>query len=463
MSANTAQSASAAYDGLRALFGDRFSTAAAVREPHGRAETFFPAMLPDAVIFPHSTEEVAAAVRHCAAHAIPIVPYGVGTSLEGNFLAAQGGVCVDLSQMQRLLRVSEEDLDCTVEAGVTRKQLNEELRHTGLFFPIDPGADATLGGMAATRASGTNAVRYGTMRQNVLGLTVVLPDGRIIRTGSRARKSAAGYDLSGLFIGSEGTLGIITEVTLRLYGQPEAISSGVCEFATLRGAVDTVIQTIQMGIPVARIELVDELQIRAVNRYSKTDLAECPTLFLEFHGTPAGVAEQSTQFGEIAAAHGGGGFRWTTNTEERTALWDARHKAYYADLALKPGGTALSTDVCVPISSLCDCITETRAAVDASGIIGPIVGHVGDGNFHVVMVFDPDSADEVARAKALSERIVELALAHGGTCTGEHGIGIGKKGYLIAEHGEDAVDLMRAIKRAIDPAGIMNPGKIFDL
>lgn len=450
------------FAALQALFGDRFSTADAVREHHGRAETFFPAMAPDAVVYPQTSEEVAAAVRHCAQHGIPVVPFGVGTSLEGNFLALHGGLCIDLSQMNRLLRVSAEDLDCTVQPGVTRMQLNEELRHTGLFFPIDPGADATLGGMAATRASGTNAVRYGTMRQNVLGLTVVLPDGRIIRTGGRARKSAAGYDLTALFVGSEGTLGIITEITLRLYGQPEAISSGVCEFATLRGAVDTVIQAIQLGIPVARIELVDELQIRAVNAYSKTDLAECPTLFLEFHGTPAGVAEQSTQFGEIAAEHGGGTFRWTTNTEERSALWDARHKAYYADIALKPGSTGISTDVCVPISQLCECITQTRAAIEESGIIGPIVGHVGDGNFHVVMVFDPTSRDEVARAKALSERIVELALAHGGTCTGEHGIGMGKKGYLVAEHGE-GVDVMRAIKRALDPAGIMNPGKVFDL
>ncbi len=462
MATHAAAPGPSAYDGLRTLFGDRFSDKQAVREHHGRAETFYPAMPPDAVIFPHTTEEVAAAVRHCAEHGIPVVPYGVGTSLEGNFLAVRGGLCIDLSQMNRLVRVSEEDLDCTVEAGVTRKQLNEELRHTGLFFPIDPGADATLGGMAATRASGTNAVRYGTMRQNVLGLTVVLPDGRVVRTGGRAPKSAAGYDLTGLFVGSEGTLGIITEVTLRLYGQPEAISSGVCEFATLRGAIDTVIQTIQLGIPVARIELLDELQIRAVNAYSAAGLAECPTLFLEFHGSPAGVAEQSATFGGIASANGGGAFRWTTNTEERTALWDARHKAYYADLALRPGCTAISTDVCVPISHLCDCIEATRAAIDESGITGPIVGHVGDGNFHVVMVFDPAAPDEVARAKALSERIVELALAHGGTCTGEHGIGIGKKGYLIEEHG-DAVDVMRAIKRAIDPAGLMNPGKVFDL
>ncbi|OCC23910.1 lactate dehydrogenase [Croceicoccus estronivorus] len=458
----TAKADASAYGELQALFGDRFSDKRAIREHHGRAETFYPAMLPDAVVFPHSTEEVAAAVRICAANAIPVVPYGVGTSLEGNFLAMRGGLCIDLSRMDRLVRVGQEDLDCTVQAGITRKQLNEELRHTGLFFPIDPGADATIGGMSATRASGTNAVRYGTMRQNVLGLTVVLPDGRVIHTGGRARKSAAGYDLTGLFVGSEGTLGIITEVTLRLYGQPEAISSGVCEFESLRGAVDTVIQTIQFGIPVARIELLDELQIRAVNAYSKTDLAEKPTLFVEFHGTDAGVAEQSTLFGEIAAVHGGGDFKWTTRTEERTALWEARHQAYYANLAMRPGCTAISTDVCVPISALCDCITDTRAAIEESGIFGPIVGHVGDGNFHVVMVFDPHSPDEVARAKALSERIVELALGYGGTCTGEHGIGIGKKHYLVEEHG-DAVDVMRAVKRAIDPAGIMNPGKVFDM
>jgi D-lactate dehydrogenase (cytochrome) len=447
---------------LAGLFGERFTLSPAVREHHGRAETFYAAMPPDAVVFPASTEEVSQAVRFCAERAIPIVPYGVGTSLEGNFLAAHGGLCIDLSQMDRLLRVNAEDLDCTVEAGVTRKQLNADLRDTGLFFPIDPGADATLGGMAATRASGTNAVRYGTMRQNVLGLTVVLPDGRVVHTGGRARKSAAGYDLTGLFVGSEGTLGIITEVSLRLYGQPEAISAAVCGFETLRGAVDTVIQTIQLGLPVARIELLDPLQIRAINAYSRTHYAERPTLFLEFHGSGAGVAEQAATFGELAGANGGGDFQWTTNTEERTAMWEARHNVHYANLALRPGSRAISTDVCVPISRLCDCIEDTRRAIDASGLIAPIVGHVGDGNFHVVMILDPDSPEELAKARALSERIVELALAHDGTCTGEHGIGIGKKDYLLREHGE-AVDVMRAVKRAVDPAGIMNPGKIFDV
>lgn len=450
------------WSSLRALFGERFSDSAAIREHHGRAETFYPMMPPDAVVFPLSTEEVAAAVRFCAERSVPLTPFGVGTSLEGNFLAVRGGLCIDLSRMNRVLRIGADDLDCTVEAGVTRKQLNAELRDTGLFFPIDPGADATLGGMAATRASGTNAVRYGTMRQNVLGLTAVLPDGRTVHTGGRARKSAAGYDLTGLFVGSEGTLGVITEVTLRLHGQPEAVSAAVCEFKDLRGAVNAVIQTIQTGIAVARIELLDALQIRAVNNYSRTSWRECPTLFLEFHGSPAGVAEQSTGFGEIAAANGGGAFSWTTNTEERTALWDARHKVHYANLALRPGSRSITTDVCVPISRLCDCIEETRRAIDESGLVAPIVGHVGDGNFHVVMLVDPASPEELARARRLSERITDLALAHEGTCTGEHGIGIGKKAYLVKEHGE-GVEVMRRIKRAIDPDGIMNPEKVFDL
>ncbi|WP_449469774.1 FAD-binding oxidoreductase [Sphingobium chungangianum] len=450
------------WSALRAMFGDRFSDSAAIRDHHGRAETFYPAMPPDAVVFPLTTEEVAAAVIFCKERGIAVTPYGTGTSLEGNFLAARGGLCIDLSRMNQVLRVSPEDLDCTVQAGVTRKQLNSELRVTGLFFPVDPGADASIGGMASTRASGTNAVRYGTMRQNVLGLTVVLADGRIIHTGGRARKSAAGYDLTGLFVGSEGTLGIITEVTLRLYGQPEAVSAAVCEFETLRGAVNAVIQTIQIGLPVARIELLDPLQIRAINAYSRTNYRESPTLFLEFHGTPAGVAEQAENFGQIATDNGGGQFTWATKTEDRTALWEARHKVHYANLALRPGCKAIATDVCVPISRLCDCIEETRSAIEASGLTAPIVGHVGDGNFHVILVFDPNSAEETQKAKALSERIVEIALAMEGSCTGEHGIGIGKKAHLVTEHGA-AVEVMRQIKRALDPDGIMNPEKVIDL
>lgn len=450
------------WSALRAMFGDRFSDSAAIRDHHGRAETFYPAMPPDAVVFPLSTEEVAAAVIFCKERGIAVTPYGTGTSLEGNFLAARGGLCIDLSRMDQVLRVSPEDLDCTVQAGVTRKQLNSELRDTGLFFPVDPGADASIGGMASTRASGTNAVRYGTMRQNVLGLTVVLADGRIIHTGGRARKSAAGYDLTGLFVGSEGTLGIITEVTLRLYGQPEAVSAAVCEFETLRGAVNAVIQTIQIGLPVARIELLDPLQIRAINGYSRTNYRECPTLFLEFHGTPAGVAEQAENFGQIATDNGGGQFTWATKTEDRTTLWEARHKVHYANLALRPGCKAIATDVCVPISRLCDCIDETRSAIEASGLTAPIVGHVGDGNFHVILVFDPNSAEETQKTKALSERIVEIALAMEGSCTGEHGIGIGKKAHLVTEHGA-AVEVMRQIKRALDPDGIMNPEKVIDL
>ena len=461
MTAETLAPAAPDWTPLAARFGERFTTSPAVREHHGRAETFYPALLPDAVLFAMSSEEVAEAVRFCAARGIAITPYGTGTSLEGNFLAMRGGLCIDLSRMNRVLRVSQEDLDCTVEAGVTRKQLNTDLRDTGLFFPVDPGADASLGGMASTRASGTNAVRYGTMRGNVLGLTVVLPDGQVIRTGSRARKSAAGYDLTGLFVGAEGTLGIVTEVTLRLYGQPEEIGAAVCEFETLRGAVDAVIQTIQLGIPVARIELLDPLQIKAINAYSRTAFTECPTLFLEFHGTPAGVREQSEMFGEIASANGGSAFKWTTDAADRAAMWEARHKVHYANLALRPGCKAISTDVCVPISRLCECIEATRLAVDESGLTAPIVGHVGDGNFHVVMVFDPADPAEMASARALSQRIVEIALAMDGTCTGEHGIGIGKKGYLLAEHG-DAVAVMRTIKRALDPAGLMNPDKVFD-
>ncbi|MEQ8967719.1 MAG: FAD-linked oxidase C-terminal domain-containing protein [Azospirillaceae bacterium] len=439
---------------------DRVSTAAAVCEQHGRDESYHPAVAPDAVVFAQSTEEVTAVVAACAARNVPIVPFGVGTSLEGGVAALEGGVCIDLSGMNRVLRVSGEDMDCTVEAGVTRKQLNEYLRDTGLFFPIDPGADATIGGMASTRASGTNAVRYGTMREAVLGLTVVTADGRVIRTGGRARKSAAGYDLTRLFVGSEGTLGVITEVTLRLHGIPEAVSSAVCAFPTLQGAVDTVITTIQAGVPVARIELLDEVQMDAVNRFSKLDYTVAPTLFFEFHGTERGVVEQAEQVQALAGEFGGTDFRWATKAEDRSTLWQARHDAYYAALALRPGAKGMPTDVCVPISRLAECITETKKDIAEAGVLAPLVGHVGDGNFHLVYVLDPDDPAELERASALHERMVHRALAMGGTCTGEHGIGYGKTAFLEAEHG-DAVQVMRQIKQALDPHDLMNPGKVF--
>ena len=448
-----------ALEALGALLGDRFSTVAAVREQHGREETWHPTMPPDAVAFPQTTEEVAAIIRICAAHEVPVIPYGTGTSLEGGIAALRGGVTIDLGRMNRVTRVSAEDLDCTVEAGVTRKQLNEHLRDTGLFFPIDPGADASLGGMAATRASGTNAVRYGTMRDNVLGLTVVLADGRIVTTGGRARKSSAGYDLTRLFVGSEGTLGIITEVTLKLYGIPEAISSAVSAFPTVADAVNTVIQTIQLGVPVARIELLDEVQIGASNAYSRLDLEVAPTLFFEFHGTTAGVAEQAETVRALAEENGSGAFHWATQAEDRTKLWEARHKAYYAGIALRPGCRGMPTDVCVPISRLADCIVETKADIEASRLVAPIVGHVGDGNFHTCMILDTEDADEMARAQAFHDRLVMRSLAMGGTCTGEHGIGYGKIRFLEQEHG-DGIAVMQAMKRALDPAGILNPGKV---
>ena len=447
-------------EALRALLGDRLSTAAAVREHHGKDVSYHAAYPPEAVAFARSTEEVAEIVRICAAHGKPVIAYGTGTSLEGHVAALRGGVCIDLSAMNEVLEVNAEDLDCRVQACVTRKQLNEHLRDTGLFFPIDPGADASLGGMAATRASGTNAVRYGTMRENVLGLTVVLADGRIIRTGGRARKSAAGYDLTRLFVGSEGTLGVITEVQLRLYGIPEAASAAVCAFDDLEGAVNAVILTIQSGIPVARIELLDEVQMEACSRYSDLDFPAKPTLFFEFHGSSAGVREQAEQVGEISAEFGGGDFRWATKQEERNKLWQARHDAYFAALALRPGAQGWATDACVPISKLAECLLETRADIDASGLIAPIVGHVGDGNFHLVFLIDPDDAGEMARAKEVNDRMIMRTLALGGTCTGEHGIGYGKLGFLHAEHGE-AVAVMRAVKQALDPENLMNPGKIF--
>ena len=444
---------------LESLLGERLSTSAAVREHHGKDESYHKPEPPDAVVFPSTSEEVAEIVKICARHGTPIIPFGTGTSLEGHVMARHGGVCVDVSGMNEVLRVSTDDLDCTVQPGVTRKQLNEYLRDTGLFFPIDPGADASLGGMTATRASGTNAVRYGTMRENVLGLGVVLADGRIIRTSGRARKSSAGYDLTRLFVGSEGTLGVITEITLKLFGIPEAISSAVCSFADIEGAVNTVILTIQSGIPVARIELLDEVQMDAVNRYSKLGYPVQPTLFLEFHGSEAGVREQAEAVHDIAADHGGSGFQWTANTEERNRLWQARHDAAYACLALRPGAKAWATDVCVPISRLAECIMDTKRDLAQSFLTAPLVGHVGDGNFHLIFLIDPDDPKEVAEAERLNERLVMRALAMEGTCTGEHGIGYGKMDFLIAEHGE-AVSVMRMIKAALDPRNIMNPGKV---
>tara|TARA_A100001037_G_scaffold77336_1_gene69356 strand:- start:1249 stop:2634 length:1386 start_codon:yes stop_codon:yes gene_type:complete len=447
---------------LKQQLGERLSTVAAVRERHGQDESYHAVHAPDAVVFPRTTEEVAEIVRVCAEHGTPVIPFGVGTSLEGHVAALHGGVCIDLSEMNEIVRVSAEDMDVTVQAGVRRKQLNEHLRDTGLFFPIDPGADATIGGMTATRASGTNAVRYGTMRENVLALTVVTSDGRIINTARRARKSAAGYDLTRMFVGSEGTLGVITEVTLRLYGIPEAMSAAICSFPGMNAAIDTVIGTIQMGIPVARIELLDELQMKACNLYSDLDYPEAPTLFLEFHGSEASVAEQAETVQMIATENGAGDFQWATRTEDRNRLWQARHDAAYAALALRTGAKMWATDVCVPISRLAECILETQQDISESFLMAPLVGHVGDGNFHLVFLFDPDDEREMAEVERLNERLVLRSLALDGTCTGEHGVGTGKLNYLIAEHGE-AVSLMREIKKAMDPANIMNPGKIIQL
>jgi D-lactate dehydrogenase (cytochrome) len=411
------------------------------------------------VVFPQSTDDVQDAVRICAQHKVPVVPFGTGTSLEGHINAPFGGVTIDFRDMNRILAVHAEDLDCVVEPGVTRKQLNEYLRDQGLFFPIDPGADASIGGMSATRASGTNAVRYGTMKDNVLALKVVLATGEIISTSRRAKKSSAGYDLTRLFVGSEGTLGVITEVTVKLHGIPEAISGGICPFPSVEAACNAAIATIQSGIPVARIELLDEVQVKASNAYSKLTLPETPMLFLEFHGTTAGVAEQSERFGEIAADLGGGPFAWTTNTEERTKLWQARHDAYWAAVALRPGTRPFATDVCVPLSRLAECVVETQRDIVACGMIAPIAGHVGDGNFHCSPLIDMDNPQEVAAARDFNARLIERALAMEGTCTGEHGVGQGKMKYLKAEHGE-ALGVMRSIKHALDPNDLMNPGKI---
>lgn len=444
---------------LKQRFGERFQTGQDIRTQHAHTTSYIPTQAPDGVAFAQSTEEVQEIVRICAEHRVPVIPFGTGTSLEGHTNAPGGGISVDLMRMDKVLTVNPEDLDCTVEPGVTREALNTHLRDTGLFFPIDPGANASLGGMAATRASGTNAVRYGTMRDNVLALTAVMSDGRAITTARRAKKTSAGYDLTRLLIGSEGTLGIITSLTLKLYGIPQAISGGVCPFPTLEAACNAVIATIQMGIPVARIELVNALQMRAMKNYSQLDYPESPCLFVEFHGSEAGVAEQSESFGEIAAEFGGGPFLWTKVAEERAKLWKARHNAYFASLTLRPGTKGLSTDVCVPISRLAECITETEADIERLGLIAPIVGHVGDGNFHTMPLIDMDNPEEIARCEEFVARLNLRAISMDGTCTGEHGIGQGKVGFLRREVG-DSVDFMRTIKQALDPLNIMNPGKI---
>lgn len=452
----------ALVDALQSLLGERFSRAESVRGHHGRGESYHAAKLPDAVCFARSTDEVSAIVKLCVVHDTPVIPFGAGTSLEGHVSALRGGVCIDVSQMAEILKVRAADLDVTVQAGVTRQQLNTYLRDTGLFFPVDPGAECTIGGMAATRASGTNAVRYGTMRENVVSLTVVLADGNVIRTGSRARKSSAGYDLTRLFVGSEGTLGIITEVTVRLYGVPEATSVAVCPFADLEAAAATVATIIQMGIPVARVEFLDKYAIRASNHFSGTTFGEVPTLFFEFHGSEAGVREQAELAQQIAADHGASAFEWTTDAQERNRLWKARHMIHYALQSMRPNARIWSTDVCVPISALPQCIADTHADIaDASFYIG-IVGHVGDGNFHLGMVVDPDNLEEMAEAERINARLVARAIAAEGTCTGEHGVGTGKIKFMELEHGP-ALKVMRAIKQALDPEDLFNPGKILPL
>ena len=457
------KAADAVIAALAARCGNRLVTSQAVREQHGHTTTWIDNQPPDAVAFPQTTADVQDIVRLCAAHRVPVIGFGQGTSLEGQVNAPRGGVCLDFRDMNRVLAVHAEDLDCVIEPGITRKQLNEYLRDTGVFFPIDPGADASLGGMAATRASGTNAVRYGTMKDNVLALKAVLANGEVMSTGHRAKKSSAGYDLTRLIVGSEGTLGIITELTLRLAGIPEAISSGICPFPSVEAACNATILAIQSGIPVARIELLDEMQVKASNAYSKLTLPETPMLFVEFHGSEASVAEQSERFAEIARELRGGPFEWATKAEDRTRLWQARHDAYWAVMGLRPGVRALSSDVCVPISRLAECVTQSQRDAKESRLLAPIVGHVGDGNFHMLLLIDTADTDEVERAKAFLERLVDRALAMDGTCTGEHGIGQGKMKYLFTEHGEPALAAMRALKRALDPMDIMNPGKIFGL
>jgi D-lactate dehydrogenase (cytochrome) len=445
---------------LNALFEDRLSTSQAMREHHGRDESSYDPMLPDAVVFAQTTEEVAQTVKLCSSYAVPIIPYGTGTSLEGHVLALCGGVTIDLTQMNRVVAVHAEDQTATVQAGVTRKQLNQEIKDSGLFFPIDPGADASLGGMAATRASGTNAVRYGTMRENTLALTVVTSDGRIIKTGTRAKKSSAGYDLTRIFVGSEGTLGIITEVTVRLYPQPEAVSAAVCSFPSTAEAVNAVIQTIQMGVPIARVEFLDENSVKSINAHNKLSLPEKPLLLFEFHGSENGVKEQAQVVQDIAAEYNAVGFEWATRPEERSRLWTARHNAYFAMLQMRPGARAISTDCCVPISRLAECILDTKADCEKNDMIYSIIGHVGDGNFHVLMMVDPHDPDDVAKAEGVNARMVARAISMDGTCTGEHGVGMHKMDFLIQEHGEEAIETMRILKHAFDPKNIMNPGKI---
>jgi D-lactate dehydrogenase (cytochrome) len=448
---------------LAERFGERFSTKLAVREHHGRDESAYQPMLPDAVVFARSTDDVVATMQLCDTYEVPLIAYGSGSSLEGHLLAVTGGISLDVSQMSAILAINPEDLTATVEAGVTRKQLNQAIKDTGLFFPIDPGADASLGGMSATRASGTNAVRYGTMRENVIALTVVTAAGKVVRTARRARKSSAGYDLTRLFVGSEGTLGIITEVTVRLYPQPEAISAAVCNFPSVEAAVESVIATIQMGIPVARVEFLDAACVKALNAHSKLGLHETPLLLFEFHGSPAGVREQAEGVQAITQEFGGMDFQWATNPEDRTKLWTARHNAYFAGLQMKAGTRAITTDVCVPISRLAESIRTTTEELDASRLPSMIVGHVGDGNYHVMLLVDPERPEDHEEAEAINQRMVSRAIQMDGTCTGEHGVGLHKMDFLREEHGEDALDLMRSLKRAFDPKNLLNPGKIVAL
>jgi D-lactate dehydrogenase (cytochrome) len=445
---------------LAATFGNRLVTSDAVRAQHGHTTTWIPCQPPDAVVFPQSAADVQSAVRICGQRGVPVIPFGTGTSFEGGVNAPHGGISLDFRDMNRILAVHPEDFDCVVEPGITRKRLNDHLRDQGLFFPVDPGADASLGGMASTRASGTTAVRYGTMKDNVLALQVVLADGALMSTSCRARKSSAGYDLTRVFVGAEGTLGVITALTLKLHGIPEAVAAGVCPFASIEAACGASIAAIQAGIPLARIELLDEVQVRACNADAKLGLAETPMLFLEFHGTDAGVAEQAERFGDVCREFAAGAFEWATKPEDRTRLWAARHHVFWADTAFRPGARAIPTDVCVPISRLAECVVETKRDITQSGIVAPIVGHVGDGNFHCVVLIMMSDQAEVTRAEAFLDRLVARALAMDGTCTGEHGIGQGKKRFLGSEYGQTAVDAMVAIKRALDPQGIMNPGKI---